>query len=59
MFLPPRVELFQLAVDHQPLNLGLGFPEDLVPTYILDVLKDVVMDPAVHSMHQYTRSSVS
>ena len=52
------VEFIQLALEHQPLNLGQGLPDDLVPTYVLDSLRDVVNDPSVF-MHQYTRGFVS
>jgi len=48
------VEFIQLALEHQPLNLGQGLPDDLVPSYVLEGLKDVVADPSV-LMHQYTR----
>jgi len=48
------VEFIQLALEYQPLNLGQGLPDDLVPTYVLDSLRDVVNDPSVF-MHQYTR----
>ena len=52
------VEFIQLALEHQPLNLGQGLPDDLVPTYVVDSLRDVVNDPSVF-MHQYTRGFVS
>lgn len=48
------VEFIQLALEHKPLNLGQGLPDDLVPKYVLDSLRDVVSDPSVF-MHQYTR----
>lgn len=46
------VEFIQLAIDNKPLNLGQGLPDDLVPQYVIDTLKEVVADPA---FHQYTR----
>ena len=52
------VEFIQLALEYQPLNLGQGLPDDLVPTYVVDSLRDVVNDPSVF-MHQYTRGFVS
>ena len=52
------VDFMQLALEYQPLNLGQGLPDDLVPTYVLDSLRDVVNDPSVF-MHQYTRGFVS
>jgi len=48
------VEFIQLALEYQPLNLGQGLPDDLVPTYVIDSLRDVVNDPSIF-MHQYTR----
>ena len=48
-----RVEFIALALEYQPLNLGQGLPDDLVPDYVLDGLKDVSSD--VNAMHQYTR----
>jgi len=49
------VEFIQLALDYQPLNLGQGLPDDLIPQYVLDTMKDVVTDPSVVANHQYTR----
>ena len=51
------VEFIQLALEHKPLNLGQGFPDDLVPGYVLDTLSDVVKDSVF--MNQYTRGFVS
>ena len=52
----PRVEFIQLALEHKPLNLGQGFPDDLVPDYMVDALKEVVMDQSQgFALHQYTR----
>lgn len=48
------VEFIQLALDYKPLNLGQGLPDDLVPQYVLDTMKEVVTDPSI-LMHQYTR----
>ena len=52
----PRVEFIQLALDHKPLNLGQGLPDDLVPDYMVDTLREVVMDQSMGvALHQYTR----
>ena len=51
------VEFIQLALEHKPLNLGQGFPDDLVPEYVLNTLSDVVKDSVF--MNQYTRGFVS
>lgn len=48
------VEFIQLALEHKPLNLGQGLPDDLVPEYVINSLRDVINDPSV-LMHQYTR----
>jgi kynurenine--oxoglutarate transaminase/cysteine-S-conjugate beta-lyase/glutamine--phenylpyruvate transaminase len=48
------VEFIQLALDYKPLNLGQGLPDDLVPEYVINSLRDVINDPSV-LMHQYTR----
>lgn len=47
------VEFIQLALEHKPLNLGQGFPDDLVPEYVLNTLSEVVKDSVF--MNQYTR----
>lgn len=49
------VEFKDLLIEHQPLNLGQGLPEDLVPSYVYESLRDVAMDPEFIQMHQYTR----
>jgi len=49
------VEFMELNLKYKPLNLGQGLPEDLVPDYVLDTLKEVVMDNDKIGMHQYTR----
>jgi len=50
------VEFIQLALEHKPLNLGQGLPDDLVPDYVMDSLRDVVNDRSAGvSLHQYTR----
>lgn len=49
------VEFMELNLKYKPLNLGQGLPEDLVPDYVLDTLKEVVMDKDKIGMHQYTR----
>ena len=51
-----RVEFIQLALEHKPLNLGQGLPDDLVPDYVVDALREVVMDQSMGvALHQYTR----
>ena len=54
-----RVEFMELNLKYKPLNLGQGLPEDLVPDYVLDTLKEVVMDKDKIGMHQYTRGFVN
>ena len=51
------MEFIQLARQYQPLNLGQGFPDDLVPEFVLECLKDVTSEdnPMVH---QYARAFV-
>jgi len=49
------VEFIQLAKDYQPLNLGQGFPDDLVPEFVIDCLRDAIKDNNI-MMHQYTRA---
>jgi len=49
------VEFIQLAKDYQPLNLGQGFPDDLVPNFVLDCLVETVKDDN-KMIHQYTRA---
>jgi len=49
------VEFIQLAKDYQPLNLGQGFPDDLVPDFVLDCLRDAIADNNI-MMHQYARA---
>ena len=52
----PRVEFIQLALEHKPLNLGQGLPDDLVPDYVVDALREVVIDQSMGvALHQYTR----
>ena len=53
---PPRTEFIQLALEYKPLNLGQGFPNDLVPDYMVDALREVVTDQSQGvALHQYTR----
>ena len=52
-----RVEFIQLAKDYKPLNLGQGFPDDLVPNFVLDYLRETVAEDDI-MMHQYTRAFV-
>jgi len=47
------VEFIALALEYQPLNLGQGLPDDLVPDYVTQGLQEVSAD--VNAMHQYTR----
>jgi len=49
------VEFIQLAKEYQPLNLGQGFPDDLVPHFVLDCLRDAVKGDNI-MMHQYARA---
>ena len=35
----------KIALEYQPLNLGQGLPDDLVPNYVVDSLADVMKDP--------------
>ena len=51
------VEFIQLALEYKPLNLGQGFPDDLVPNYVLDSLSDVSKESVF--LNQYTRGFVS
>merc|ERR1712223_533276 len=48
------VEFVKLALEYQPLNLGQGLPDDLVPHYVLQSLSDVMSDPN-QTLQQYTR----
>ena len=47
------MEFIALALEYQPLNLGQGLPDDLVPDYVTQGLQEVSAD--VNAMHQYTR----
>lgn len=50
------VEFIQLALEHKPLNLGQGLPDDLVPEYVNKTLRDVASDRSGGTiLHQYTR----
>ena len=53
-----RVEFIQLALEYKPLNLGQGLPDDLIPEYVIDTLKEVT-ESGPPAMHQYTRGFVS
>lgn len=44
----------KLALEYQPLNLGQGLPDDLVPNYVVQSLADVMSDPN-QQLQQYTR----
>ena len=48
------VEFIALALEHKPLNLGQGFPDDLVPEYVTKTLTEVVEEDPV-LINQYTR----
>lgn len=48
------VEFVKLALEYQPLNLGQGLPDDLVPNYVVQSLADVMSDPN-QQLQQYTR----
>jgi len=48
------VEFIQLALEYKPLNLGQGMPDDLIPEYAVNALKDVATEPMINN-HQYTR----
>ena len=52
-----RVEFVQIAIDHKPLNLGQGLPDDLVPKFVIDALNEVVKEHT-NPLHQYTRGFV-
>ena len=47
-----------MAIDYKPLNLGQGLPDDLVPEFVIEGLKDTV-ETATTPLHQYTRGFVS
>ena len=51
------VEFIQLALEYKPLNLGQGFPDDLVPYNVLDSLSEVAQESLI--LNQYTRGFVS
>ena len=51
------VEFIQLALEYKPLNLGQGFPDDLVPNYVMDSLAEVSQESVF--LNQYTRGFVS
>ncbi len=52
-----RVEFIQLALETKPLNLGQGFPDDLVPDYVPKTLAEVANESVLNN--QYTRGFVS
>merc|ERR1719342_125174 len=47
------MEFIQLALEYKPLNLGQGFPDDLVPNSVLDSLAEVAQESVF--LNQYTR----
>jgi len=49
------VEFMELNLKYKPLNLGQGFPEDLVPEELFTCLAEVALDPDKTGLHQYTR----
>ena len=52
------MDFIQLALEYKPLNLGQGLPDDLIPEYAVNALKDVATEPMINN-HQYTRGFVS
>jgi len=48
------VDFVKLALDNKPVNLGQGFPDDLIPDYAINALRDVASEPVV-THHQYSR----
>ncbi|XP_059481607.1 kynurenine aminotransferase isoform X1 [Neocloeon triangulifer] len=48
------VEYIQLAIEHQPLNLGQGFPDYPPPSYVTDALADAT-NGSNTLLNQYTR----
>ena len=52
--MPFRVEFVKIALEHKPLNLGQGLPDDLIPEYVTKALADVSNDKTI-ALHQYTR----
>lgn len=48
-------EFMELNLKYKPLNLGQGFPEDLVPEELFTCLAEVALDEDKTSLHQYTR----
>jgi kynurenine--oxoglutarate transaminase/cysteine-S-conjugate beta-lyase/glutamine--phenylpyruvate transaminase len=47
-------EFGRIAEEHNPVNLGQGFPDWLPPKFAVDSLVEAVLDSA-QSPHQYTR----
>ena len=43
------VDFVKIALEYQPLNLGQGLPDDLVPEYVVQSLGDVVKDVSLPS----------
>ena len=58
LFFDFRVDFVKLALDNKPVNLGQGFPDDLIPEYAINALKDVATEPVI-THHQYSRGFVS
>ncbi|KAJ8875081.1 hypothetical protein PR048_022972 [Dryococelus australis] len=48
------VEYIQLALEHNPLNLGQGFPDYAPPDYVTKAIAEVAQGDNV-LLHQYTR----
>lgn len=48
------VDFVKIALEYQPLNLGQGLPDDLVPNYVVESLGEVMKDPN-YALQQYTR----
>lgn len=49
-------EFTRIGNEHNPVNLGQGFPDWLPPKFAVDSLIEAVLDSA-QSPHQYTRSA--
>jgi DNA-binding transcriptional MocR family regulator len=49
-------EFSRIGNEHNPVNLGQGFPDWLPPKFATDCLVEAVLDSA-QSPHQYTRSA--
>ncbi|UYV73910.1 CCBL2 [Cordylochernes scorpioides] len=50
-----RVEFIQLALEHQPVNLGQGFPDMAAPAHVIQALADAATGSRSVALNQYTR----